>query len=319
MKFLGKLLIASLLFFVQIGFSCIVQVDATDPVLIITDFQVSPTKIHLGETFTFSGQVVNVGSYSAVYVSLMYFFENIENRSTWYSPFLREMPTERRIDEFKPGQVWNFTLTLRAMSVDSFDIGIYFTYAKSLPSQPTEVKSGTVRVEVSRVPPQIPSWLNWWTVVILTTMIAVIGWRLKWLGRLKREWKTLVMVVIVMVAIGSIVYVVLLNSLWTPVMILGAPLIVILLGFVSKNAIASFLAPIIPTIAVTSAIEMLNLMTQYYSPGKLMFIFTLFSLSWGLIGSGVALRRQGREVGISLLAIGLLAWIIVWLSALGSG
>jgi len=318
MKFLVKLLIVSL-FFGQIGFLCIVQVDATDSYeVIITDFQVSPTKIQLGETFTLSGQVVNVGSYSAFHVSLGYFVENIENRSTGYRPFLKEIPSERHLDEFKPGEVWNFTLTLRAISVDSFDIGVLFTYAKIEYGVGTEVKSGTVRVEVSSVPPQIPSWLNWWTVVILTAIIAVIGWRLKWLGRFKRGWKTIVMVVVVMVAIGSIVYVVLLNSQWTPVMILGSPLIVILLGFVSKKGLASFLAPIIPTVAVTSAIEMLNLMTQYYPPGELVFGFTLYSLSWSLMGSGVALRRQGREWGTSLLAIGLLAWLIVWMSALAS-
>jgi len=296
-----------------------VQVDAADSGLVIADFQVSPTQIQLGETFTLSGQVVNVGSYSAFRVSLSRFFKNM---SAAYLPLLKEMPSEviRHIDEFKPGEVWNFTLTLRAMSVDSFDIGIYVIYTKNFEgSHGTEVRSGTVRVEVSRLPPQIPSWLNWWTVVILTGIIAVIGWRLKWLGRFRQMWGIIVIVVSVMVAIGAIVYVVLLNSQWTPVMILGSPLIVLALGFLSKKALVSFLAPVIPTVAVTSAVEMLNLMTQYYSSGELVFAFTLFSLSWGLMGSGVALRRQGRAVGMVLIFVGILTWFIVWANAFGSG
>lgn len=300
-----------------------IQTPPASSGLTVADFQVSPNKVQLGETFTLSGRVVNGGSESAFHVTLGTSFRNISTEDWWYP---QEIPDEpRRVPELRPGEVWNFTLTLKAMTVATFDVGVYVMYTKSpeYGAIATKIRSGTVRIEVTRAPPQIPSWLNWWTVVALTVMVAaplfVLSWRLKLLRRFRAVWKTLAVAVSAMVAIGSIVYVTVLNTRWMPAVILGLPLIEILLGSVSKKALASFLAPVIPTVAVTSAVETLHLLSHYYPPGGVVFPLTALALLTSLMGSGVALRRQGKALGTILLAFGLVTWFFLWLHGLTSG
>ncbi len=297
-------------------------VTSASPMLTITNFRVTPTSLRLGETFTVSGRVANAGLEPVYHVSVGTSISNIggDGNDFWYPQDVTAGP--RSAYELAPGEALSFNISMRATTATDFDIGVYAVYTGSL-DNPTGTKvdyPSTVRVGVANLPPLVPGWLIWLTAAIFAAGAALVGWRLKWLWALRREWRASVLTALTVVAVGLIVYGVLVSpNFWTWAMIFVFPAIGILQGLATRKAVVSLVAPAVPAFVVSSAAEMLHLLAHYYPLGGLMLPFTLLALLPGLMGFGAASWKRGKAYGMVVLALGLILWLGLWFRALFSG